>query len=252
MKFAQLFLPCLAASATVSAAAVNKKAASPPYFILIGDSTVTDNAGWGGAFVDLITGGAEGDNRAVSGRTAESWQANGRWDALFKTINETVADWEPIVTIQFGHNDQKAVTVDEYQASLEDMTTQLKDAGATPIVISPITRRNWYDGVLREDFVEWRKAAKLAATHTGCDFVDLTTASTTYVKAIGEEDSQYYNYGDAGTDGTHLNAAGAKVFSRMVSDLLLDVRADLGDYIAANAVLSGLIADGEFATGDEE
>lgn len=119
-------------------------------------------------------------------------------------------------------------------------------------MISPLTRRNWDDGVLSEDFVEWRKAAKLAAIHTNSDFLDLTTASTTYIKAIGEEDSQYYNYGDAGTDGTHLNSAGAKVFSRMVSDLLLDVRTDLADYITTNAALSKLIDDGEFATGDED
>lgn len=120
------------------------------------------------------------------------------------------------------------------------------------IVISPLTRRNWYDGVLREDFVEWRAAAKLAAYHTDSDFLDLTEASTTYIKAIGEEDSQYYNYGDEGTDGTHLNSAGAKVFSRMAGDLLLDERGGLGDYIATNAALSELIDDGEFATGDEE
>lgn len=137
MQSAQILLHCLAGIVTVSGAAVEKKATPPPYFILIGDSTVTDNAGWGGSFVNLIKGGAEGENRAVSGRTVESWQSNGRWDKLLATINQTVAEWEPIVTIQFGHNDQKAVTVDEYQASLENMTTKLKDAGATPVRITP-------------------------------------------------------------------------------------------------------------------
>lgn len=38
----------------------------------------------------------------------------------------------------------------------------------------------------------------------------------------------------------------------MVSDLLLDVRSDLGDYITTNEALSNLIDAGEFATGDEE
>lgn len=133
MKFSQLFLTSLAAATTVSGVAVTKKAAAPPYFILIGDSTVTDNAGWGGAFVDLIMGSAKGENRALSGKTANSWQSNGRWDQLLETVNETVADWEPIVTMQFGHNDQKSVTPDEYGVTLEDMTTQLKEAGATPV-----------------------------------------------------------------------------------------------------------------------
>lgn len=133
MKYAQLFLISLAATATASVAAPSKKATAPPYFILIGDSTVTDNAGWGGTFVDLITGSAEGEDRALSGKSAHSWQSNGRWDQLLRTVNETVVDWEPIVTMQFGHNDQKSVTTDEYRVTLEDMTTQLKDAGATPV-----------------------------------------------------------------------------------------------------------------------
>lgn len=137
MKVAQLFLTYLAATATVSGVAVNKKATAPPYFILIGDSTVTDGAGWGGAFVDLIAGSAKGENRALSGKSAHSWQSNGRWAKLLETVNETVADWEPIVTMQFGHNDQKWVTPDEYRVTLEDMTTQLKEAGATPVRMSP-------------------------------------------------------------------------------------------------------------------
>lgn len=78
-------------------------------------------------------GSAEGETRAVSGRTAHSWQSNGRWADLLNTVNETVADWEPIVTMQFGHNNQKAVTTEEYRVTLEDMTTQLKEAGATPV-----------------------------------------------------------------------------------------------------------------------
>lgn len=122
MKSAHPFFPCLAATPAVSGVAVNKKAASPPYFILIDDSTVTDNAGWGGSFVSLITGGAEGENRAVSGHLGEL-QSPQAGSPMAAGTNCSRPSMKPLPTGALS-------------ASLEYMTTQLKEAGATPISIS--------------------------------------------------------------------------------------------------------------------
>jgi hypothetical protein len=59
------------------------------------------------------------------------------------------------------------------------------------------------------------------------------------------------DYGSAGTDQTHLNSAGSKVFGWMVIDLLLARRPDLVQYFVSNPKLSALIKAGEFASGDE-
>lgn len=109
------------------------RAKKPPYFFLIGDSTVAVNGGWGDGFLSYLKDSAEGENRGKSGSTTVSWKSNGRWASLLQGINDTRADYEPVVTVQFGHNDQKSLTLDEFRANLVNIATELKDAGATPV-----------------------------------------------------------------------------------------------------------------------
>ncbi|KAL2811394.1 SGNH hydrolase-type esterase domain-containing protein [Aspergillus granulosus] len=187
-------------------------ATKPPYIITIGDST--------------------------SGSTTVSWRANGRWKDLVENINSTVADYDTIVTIQFGHNDQKSLKLDEYRGNLVTLCADIVALGATPIVITPLTRRNFNGDTVKEDFVEWRGKAIAAAKDAGAKWLDLTTASTDYVNAIGAENAATYDLSDG--DGTHLNAAGGIVFRR-----------DLEEYITPNEALSEKIWAGEYATGDE-
>lgn len=110
-----------------------RRADSPPYFITIGDSTVATSGGWGDGFLSFVASPADGTNQGKSGSTTESWRANGRWETLVETINETVDDYQTIVTMQFGHNDQKALSLDEYSENLIGLCTDIQDLGATPV-----------------------------------------------------------------------------------------------------------------------
>ncbi|ETS84964.1 hypothetical protein PFICI_02989 [Pestalotiopsis fici W106-1] len=226
-----------------------KRASKDPYFLLIGDSTVAVNGGWGDGFLSYLRNGAEGENRGKSGSTTASWKANGRWADLLTTVADEKDAKEPIVTIQFGHNDQKSLTLDEYRANLVNITTTLKEAGATPIIITPLTRRNFDGDEVQQDFVEWRGKAIAVAKEVGIKWLDLTQASTNYINAIGAENASYYDLSEG--DGTHLNTAGQTVFGRMVADLLLEKRTDLSTFFTPNEALSDKISAGEFATGDE-
>lgn len=114
------------------------RADKPPYFILIGDSTVAVNGGWGDGFLSYVADPASGINSGVSGSTTVSWKSNGRWDDLLETVGTNSADYEPIVTIQFGHNDQKVLTLEEYEQNLEGMATEIQEAGGTPVCHSPL------------------------------------------------------------------------------------------------------------------
>lgn len=112
-----------------------------------------------------------------------------------------------------------------------------------------MTRRNWEDGKVIEDFATWRGKGIAVAKEESIVWLDLTTKSTDYVNAIGEENANTYDYD--GDDATHLSPAGQAVFGRMVLDLLLAKRDDLDTYFESNEELSDLIANNEFATGDE-
>lgn len=109
------------------------RAAKPPHFFLIGDSTVAVNGGWGDGFLSYLNSPAEGDNRGVSGSTTVSWKSSGRWDKLIQDIGAAKTDFEPVVTIQFGHNDQKVMGLDDFHTNLVDIGNQIKEAGGTPV-----------------------------------------------------------------------------------------------------------------------
>ncbi|KAK1490277.1 oxidoreductase [Colletotrichum tamarilloi] len=242
-----VFTSILALAATMTMGSAVARAKKPPFFFLIGDSTVAVNGGWGDGFLSYLKDPAKGENRGKSGSTTVSWKSNGRWASLLQGINDTMADYEPVVTIQFGHNDQKSLTLDEFRANLVNIATELKDAGATPIFITSLTRRRFEDGEVVRDLAEWRGKTIAAAKASSVRWLDLNLASTDYVNAIGEENAQYYNL--ASTDRTHLGEAGEIVFGRMVVDLLLEKRSDLDVYFSADEEITDAIANGEFATG---
>lgn len=109
------------------------RASKTPYFFLIGDSTVAVNGGWGNGLLAYLKDPAKGENRAVSGTTTISWKANGRWDDLIKSVESNAANYEPIVTVQFGHNDQKSLTLAQFTSNLESIATDIQGAGGTPV-----------------------------------------------------------------------------------------------------------------------
>jgi lysophospholipase L1-like esterase len=125
------------------------RAAKPPHFFLIGDSTVAVNGGWGDGFLSYLNSPAEGDNRGVSGSTTVSWKSSGRWDKLIQDIGAAKTNFEPVVTIQFGHNDQKVMGLDEFHTNLVDIGNQIKEAGGTPVSI--ITRLKYLQALIIED-----------------------------------------------------------------------------------------------------
>lgn len=104
-----------------------------PYFFLIGDSTVAQGGGWGDSLLDYLKEPAQGENWAESGTTTVSWKANGRWDDLLESIDANKNYYEPIVTVQFGHNDQKSLELSEFKANLESIASDIEEAGGTPV-----------------------------------------------------------------------------------------------------------------------
>ncbi|KAF5025716.1 hypothetical protein F66182_2183 [Fusarium sp. NRRL 66182] len=243
MKFLSLI------SATLSLLA-SAEAAKSPYFVLTGDSTVATGGGWGDPFLAAIKSPGGGVNVAKNGARTDSFRDQGLWKTAIDAVKKNAPKHEAIVTIQFGHNDQKTLTLDQYSKNLNTMIDEVKKAGGTAIIVTSLTRRTFKDGKVVENLKEWRDAAIAVAQKAGIKYLDLNTASTKYVNAIGQANADKYNENEG--DRTHLNPAGKIVFGRMVSDLLVEKRSDLSRYVTPNAKLSQLLKDGKFATGNEK
>ncbi|KFA72143.1 hypothetical protein S40288_07081 [Stachybotrys chartarum IBT 40288] len=226
--------------------------ATAPYFVLTGDSTTAVDGGWGDGFLALLTNGADGVNLGDSGATTRSFVAEGFWGQAIAAVEANRDAYDPIVTIQFGHNDQKAesgVTLETFKTNLLGFIRDVQAAGGTPIIITSLTHRTFSGGAVVENLVNERRIAIEAAEESGVLYLDLNRASTDYINAIGSANADYYNWGPG--DRTHLNPAGTIVFGRLVADLLLEERADLDAYLIKNQELSDKLSAGEFATGDE-
>jgi len=69
------FLPLLILGFLATASAKDK-----PHIVLVGDSTVTDNAGWGLGFRQFLADGVELTNTSQGGRSSMSFIKEGRWE----------------------------------------------------------------------------------------------------------------------------------------------------------------------------
>lgn len=124
------FLPIVS---TVLSILGSAQAAKSPFFILTGDSTVATGGGWGDALINGTKKLGGGINLAKNGATTVSFRDQGLWDKALEQINTQKKKHEAIVTIQFGHNDQKTLTLEEYSDNLSTMIGEVKSAGGTAV-----------------------------------------------------------------------------------------------------------------------
>ncbi|RAK82132.1 SGNH hydrolase [Aspergillus fijiensis CBS 313.89] len=211
----------------------------PPIFFLAGDSTTakqsTGGGGWGNGFLNTtLHHGATGTNYGVNGRTTVSYRADGYWATVLAGVASAHASGthSPYVTIQFGHNDQKAaanISIAEYTSNLEVFVGDVRAAGGTPILVTPLSRRGYDNStgtpLVVENLADQRAATIAAAQATGARWIDLNAASTRYLNAIGPADAWTYNL--VADDQTHLNAQGSVVFGGLVAELIGGVLPDL-------------------------
>lgn len=144
---------------------------------------------------------------------------------MLAAAKSAVSKYNPYVTIQFGHNDQKPeknISMADLTANLVKFVDEVRAVGATPILVTSLSRRKFSNstGKVQESLADVTAAAKEAATKSKADIIDLNGASTTYLNSIGADNAATYNLNP--TDFTHLNGEGSVVFGNLVA-MLIDV-----------------------------
>ena len=194
---------------------------------LAGDSTVTDQAGWGAAFAQLLGPSAECRNFAVGGQSSKSFYDQKRWQSL-------LASQPQYVLIQFGHNDmpgkgpaRETDPSSTYPANLIRYVAEARAAGATPILVTPIVRRIFNpDGTLRMELAPWADAVRKVAQEQRVPLVDLNKLSAALVTKLGPEKSAEFDpisKEPGKSDRTHLSPRGAEVFAKIVAEELKQI-----------------------------
>jgi lysophospholipase L1-like esterase len=192
---------------------------------LIGDSTQTDNAGYGRGFCANFTAQVDCVNMARGGASTHTFRDDGYWTRAMATRPD-------YMVIQFGHNDMvdaknpmpRQTPLPDYIANLKRFVAEARAAGITPVLCTPLTRRYFQaDGKIHSDLTEYSDAMKRVASEMKVPLIDLQAESIAYLDKIGEAEGAKLGITKKDADGstipdkTHLNWAGSYVFGRMVA-----------------------------------
>jgi lysophospholipase L1-like esterase len=183
-----------AAQAAVDPAVMDRPAPSPiraSKIVLVGDSTTAVQGGWGPAFCARhVTSFLTCTNLARGGRSTYNYRAEGSW-ALAEAEMRTPGYARTWVLVQFGHNDQPGKpgrSTDlqrEFPDNLRRYVGEIRAAGAQPVLLTPLTRRQFADGVLIDDLAPWAEAVRTVAREMQVPLVDLHARSRAVVQALG-------------------------------------------------------------------
>ncbi len=196
--------------------------------LLAGDSTVQDvnheqspDWGWGQVLPRFFDDRVEIINIARGGRSTRTFIEEGRWDSLIRLTRGG-----DFVFIQFGHNDSAENYPDrytppaDYRRNLERFVREVREKGATPILLTPVTRRNFdRDGNVIYKHGVYPAIVRDVAEENDVLLIDLKTKSRRIIKEHGEEESKkiFVHLGpgehptrpDGVTDNTHFSEYGA-------------------------------------------
>ncbi len=220
---------------------------APVKIVLVGDSTVNAEGGWGKGFCADVTANVTCINEALNGRSSKSFIDEGAWA-------KALADKGDYYLIQFGHNDQKTDAKRHtdpgttYDANLRRYIADARAIGAVPVLVTSLSRRNYKDGKLVLDLTAYADAAKHVGEEENVAVIDLNAMSVKLLEGMTQQqadqfdatmhpDAKAENQGHVKIDRTHLNAHGQEVFGRMVADALarqvVELRPDIKGVPAA-------------------
>ena len=183
----------------------------PSKIVLVGDSTIQVNSGWGGSFcATRVVSTAACLNLARGGRSTKSYRAEGSW-AVALAEARVPGYLATYVLIQFGHNDQPGKPgrstdlATEFPANLRRYVAEVRAAGAQPILVTPLTRRTFAAGQVTRDLDPWAATIRRIAAETRTPLIDLTARSAAVVEAMGP--AMATHYAEAAPDAAVMAAA---------------------------------------------
>lgn len=216
---------------------------------LIGDSTMSikqtksyPETGWGMPFVYFFDESVTVDNRAMNGRSTRTFIDEKRWQPVADNLHE--GDY---VLIQFGHNDEvptkKSYTTEaEFRANLIRFITESRAKKATPVLITPVARRQFdAAGKIQDTHAVYANLVRNVATEYKTPFIDLNKQSQDLLQTFGVENSkllflqlapgEHPNYPEGKEDNTHFSELGARKMAELVLANIKSLQLDLANRI---------------------
>jgi pectinesterase len=227
VKSAVIALATMVAISSTSSLASNSSGAGqkdPVRIVLVGDSTVAEDSGWGPGLRRLAREGVEVINVAANGRSSRSFIDEGLWA-------KALAAHGQYYLIQFGHNDEPGKGPERetdpkttFRTFMSRYVDESRTAGATPILVTSLVRRIFNtDGTIKTTQTPYVEAIRALASEKHVPLIDLFEISRADAEHAGDDVwADLSPRDDKGqVDRTHLNPKGSDVVGRMVADALV-------------------------------
>lgn len=222
---------------------------TPVKVFMIGDSTMANKSpgaypetGWGQVFKEYFTTDVTIDNRAMNGRSTKSFINEKRWQNVYDNLKP--GDY---VFIEFGHNDEKiekptvGTTLDEFRINLVKFITETREKKGIPILLTPVMRRSFTDGVFKDTHGGYPDVVREVAAKYNVVFIDMQHKSEKLLLQLGDEPSKkLFNWADSGAykgypkgvkDNTHFNPTGAHKMAELAVEGIKELNLPLAGYL---------------------
>jgi len=202
---------------------------------IIGDSTAANKlpktypeTGWGMDLQSFFKSNVTVDNRALNGRSTKSFRAEQQWQPVLEKLKP--GDY---VFIEFGHNDEKVdkpgtgTTLEEFKNNLVDYINEIRGKKAIPVLLTPISRRSFKNGVLVDTHGYYPNVTRKVSDSLTVPLIDMLVKTESLLKKSGDlssrklfnyVDSGHVNYPNGKKDDTHLSPEGAKKVAGLVAE----------------------------------
>jgi|GEM_PF-924766 len=250
----------LAGAAALMATASTARAAEKPVLFLIGDSTIRNGRGDNGATAGQFgwghmmkyyfdTARLDVVNDAMGGTSSRSFQVSpDLWPNVLRMIRP--GDY---VMMAFGHNDssgslkgngeetgsltdKRGKTIENVHSFgwyMREYIRQVREKGATPIVLSLIPRNRWTGTKVNRNDSDYALWAQQAAEQTGTLFIPLNGLIAERYDALGQARVSETFFPP--NEVVHPNWAGAAFNAACVIDGLKALETPLRAYLLAQA-----------------
>ena len=239
---------------------------------LIGDSTMAPKdlsggnpeRGWGMMFPNFLDDSVKVINYARNGRSTKSFMTLGHWAKVEANLQK--GDY---LFIQFGHNDSKqsdttryAAAWGAYQDNLRHYIKVAREKGATPVLLTPVSRRWFKADTLDETCLEdYPEAMKQVAEQESVTLLDITKVTMDWLKSLGDTASREYfmwvapgtvpTMPEGKTDNTHTNAKGARKVAGLVCGEIAKLLPEIARHFVYYDIVVAQDGTGDYFTVQE-
>ncbi len=215
---------------------------------IIGDFTAANKqakafpeTGWGMELGSFFDQEVKVDNRALNGRSTKSFLKEKRWEAILTTLK--AGDY---VLIEFGHNDEKidkpevGTSLIDYKNNLIRFVQETQAKKAHPILMTPIMRRSFKNGVFKDTHLGYPDVVRKLADLLHIPLIDMHRKTEKLLVDLGDKpsiklfnhvDFGHINYPTGKKDDTHLSPEGAKIVAGLVAEGIRESKTDLAKHL---------------------